>query len=117
MKAQWCCKVWPAAHWLLGSRVMCRGPAVARLATLMTWPLLAGTTMLHSSKHRGSQPLHTEDVNSVVIGGCGKRYEQQPGLWVRKQAPSRLKKFLLCLFDSAELRQALKSTWDTSSHT
>lgn len=51
VKAQRCCRVWPAAHSLLESRVMCRGPAAARFATLMTWPPLAGTTMLHCSKH------------------------------------------------------------------
>lgn len=79
VKAQWCCRVWPAAHWLLGSRVMCRGPAAARLATLMTWPLLAGTTMLQASKHRSSQPLHTYGVSLGVIGERGKQHGRQPG--------------------------------------
>jgi len=46
VKAQRYCRVWPAADWLLGTMVMCRGPAAARLPTLMTCPLLAGTAML-----------------------------------------------------------------------
>ena len=79
VKAQRCCSVWPAAHWLLWSRVMCRGPATARFATLTTWPLLAGTTMLQSPEaHPGRlrYPIHTLRMltnreNNPLVRGKG----------------------------------------------